>query len=103
MGHLCDDPNICELLLQNKADVHARDVLERTPLHNLHHEDRVDNLEKAKILLKYKADVHATDVFGKTPLHNVRDFETATLLIENGAQLKALDFKQVPALTDIRR
>ncbi len=66
-----------KILLQHGADLSARNMFGRTPLH-------FAAGEYTKILLEAGAKVNARDDFGRTPLHTVRkhELEKAKLLIE---------------------
>lgn len=82
-----DDPlAIVALLLAAEADLHAKDLKGRTPLHLAAH-GRNDQLVAA--LLAAGADVHCTDGAGYTPLHWAAVSPYA-LRPQNGAILEAL-------------
>ena len=51
----------------------------------------VKNPEIAKFLIENGADVNAIDVCNDTPLHYVENLEIAKLLLENGANVNAVD------------
>ncbi len=53
------------MLLDNHADVNAKDVNGNTPLH---HAADMCNLDSARLLLAHKADVNAVNLAGETPL-----------------------------------
>ena len=72
-------------LLDHGADVHARDHIQRTPLHYSKNE------AIAKLLLDHGADVHARDDEQHTPLHLAQNVAMARLLVNRGAQLSAVD------------
>ncbi len=78
-----------KLLLDNNADVNAREVMDATPLHLAILEDKV---EIVQILITYGADLDAKSSYSSTPLHNAVLFgkvEITKLLIENGADANA--------------
>jgi ankyrin repeat protein len=78
-----------KLLLDNNADINARDVMEATPLHLAVFED---NVEIAKLLIANGADLNATSTYLSTPLHNAArsgKVQIAKLLLENGADANA--------------
>ena len=78
-----------KLLLDNNADVNARDVMESTALHLAVLED---NVEIAKLLIANGADLDAMSTYLSTPLHNAAacgKVEMAKLLLENGADANA--------------
>ncbi len=76
------------VLLQNGADVHAKDKDGDTPLHAA---ALANAREMAAVLLQNGADVHAKGKDGVTPLHaaalNAR--ETAAVLLQSGADVHA--------------
>ncbi|KAN0141757.1 hypothetical protein V8E53_000219 [Lactarius tabidus] len=57
--------DICQMLLEHKADVRALDNSGNTPLHLAASKD---HLEVARILLKYNAEVNSRNEDGSTPL-----------------------------------
>jgi ankyrin repeat protein len=57
---------VAELLLANKADIHAKDGTGMTPLH---YAIECVNKDVAELLLANKADINASDNGGNTPLH----------------------------------
>ena len=57
--------DMCQMLLEHKADVHAHDSKGNTPLH-LASDD--DHLEIFRILLEYNAEVNSRNKDGSTPL-----------------------------------
>jgi len=58
--------DIVELLLNNKAEVNAKNDRGMTALHWAAHDG---NKDVAKLLVDNKADVNATNNIGETPLH----------------------------------
>jgi ankyrin repeat protein len=79
-----------KLLLDNNADINARDVMDATPLELAMLEDKI---EIVHILITYGADLNAKSrSILSTPLHNAAMFgkvEIAKLLLENGADINA--------------
>ena len=57
--------DMCQMLLEHKADVHARDNRGNTPLHLALYDDE---LEISRILLEYNAEVNSRNENGSTPL-----------------------------------
>jgi len=55
-----------KLLVQNDADIDAKDEYKRTPLHFAVYEGRLDT---AELLIELGANVNARDWIGFTPLH----------------------------------
>ena len=60
-GHL----DMCQMLLEHEADVHAQDSKGNTPLHSALSDN---NLEISRILLEYNAEVNSRNDDGSTPL-----------------------------------
>ena len=84
---------VSRLLLQYKADIHARDNEGRTPLNEAARYNRVD---AARFLLEHGADVNAQNNSRGTPLHVALDYgylDVARLLVEHGANIDAVDDK----------
>ena len=78
-----DDAEAVRMLIEQGANVNARDDLERTSLH------LVENADIAEILLEHGADVHARDYLSRTPLHITRNADVARVLIRRGAEVEA--------------
>jgi ankyrin repeat protein len=95
------DSAVVQALLQGGADIHERDNDGMTALHwavVAHHPEAV------KALLTAGADVNAVDHFGYTPLLyaatiDFGDAETATMLLQAGADPNIKDKKGNTALT----
>jgi len=81
--HHTYDVEMTQLLIENGADVNARNVYGSTPLH------LVSTIEIAKLLIKNGADINA-DNHGYTPLHTILSVEVGQLLIDNGADVNAI-------------
>ena len=75
------------VLLDNGADVNARDHNQRTALHEAVIQDLV---AVATRLLDLGADVQAKTAFNQQPIHLVRSTEMANLLASRGADVNAL-------------
>ena len=84
--------DMCQMLVEHEADVHAQDNKGNTPLHLALSGDR---LEIARILLKYDAEVNSQNDEGSTPLHLASEGykegnpDTIRLLLEYGADTQA--------------
>jgi ankyrin repeat protein len=80
-GHV----SIVRQLIDNGADVNAKDVLGRTPLHlGVHHPQVV------RVLIQSGANVNARDFLQNTPLHRgLRDPDVVDALIQAGANVTA--------------
>ena len=80
-----------EVLLNNGADVNAKNKYGWTPLHLA----ALNNASAtAEVLLKQGADVNAKDKYGFTPLHDAAEKDasaTAEVLLEQGADVNAKD------------
>ena len=70
-----------KLLIDNGADINAKDNYGNTPLH------KTNNIEIAKTLIHNGADVNARNTYGNTPLYKIEDIETIKLLVDNGADV----------------
>lgn len=78
--------SVIRYLLQNGADVNAREVIGgRTVLHTA---VQVGNLQLVQLLLSHGADVNASDQDGNTPLMLSDREELAELLVKNGAKVR---------------
>jgi len=80
------DVKAVKLLLEQGADVNARDKVERTPLHWA---ACMGHTALAELLLSQGADVNAEDQVGLTPLQLAiltRNAELADLLLKHGAK-----------------
>ena len=83
-GHL----DMCQMLLDHKADVRAQDNKGNTPLHFAASED---HFEVAHMLLEHKANVNAMDKEGSTPLQLAFEgwrADIVRLLLNHGAEAK---------------
>jgi DNA polymerase III delta prime subunit len=87
-----DDLVMVKLLLDNGADINAKDdYMKSTPLHSAAEKRK---LEMAKLLLDNGANVNAKDDYSDTPLHAAaqkNNLEMAKLLISKGADANALN------------
>jgi ankyrin repeat protein len=78
------------LLIEKGADISARDVHGRTPLHFTY----CGSSEMVLALVEHGADVHATDRMGRTALHYAaRDLDISVIscLVELGSDINAKD------------
>jgi len=75
------------VLLDNGADVNARDHTQHTALHGAVSHDLV---QVATRLLDLGADVQAKNAFNQQPIHMVRSAEMVNLLASRGADVNAL-------------
>lgn len=91
-----ESPAVVELLLDEEANIDARDTNGKTPLHDavLYNE----NLEVIGFLLDRGANIHARDARGHTPLHLAagwsRTPEVVALLLDRGADIHARDINR---------
>ena len=80
------DSRMAEILIQNGADVTAKDEFGITPLIEAAIQDRE---EVVRVLFKYGANVHDRNAFNDTSLHLTSDLRIAEILIQNGADVTA--------------
>ena len=99
---VCLHPKIVQVLIENGANVHARDVHGNTPLHLAGHDEPGGNTEQSKantdriiaILLAKGGKINAKNRDGGTPLHKAaeRGFVVcAKVLLARGANIAAKD------------
>lgn len=88
---LTEKPEIIDLLLEQGADINARDKFQSTPLHIAANEGL---LATTAHLLKYKPDLELRATDGYTPFHftvSRRRHDVMRLLLEHGAEINTLD------------
>ena len=85
--HFAKKPEIVKLLIKNGADVNAGKGTVGVPLYNTY------DVKIAKLLIDNGADVNGAGRYGYTPLSNARTVEMAKLLIDNGADLYAVNYE----------
>ncbi|KAJ8668562.1 hypothetical protein QAD02_010225 [Eretmocerus hayati] len=90
-----DIAEVVSLLLENGANVKARDFELKTPLHYAYQNDHMD---VAKLLINHGADINAQNIYGETPLHIVcwatsegETEEQILCLLENGADINLMN------------
>jgi ankyrin repeat protein len=86
--HLASCAEAARLLIQYGANIEARDVDGRTPLH---HAAMDCHSDVAQALIEAGADVNARSADGQTPLHEASCRKVAELLIKAGANTGARD------------
>ena len=90
---------VVNILLENKADVNAKNCYNETPLHIAarYNFDKIINA-----LLKHKADVNVKNCYDETPLHYAARYnhlEAVKILIEHKADIKNVSkLHQTPLL-----
>ena len=74
----------CEFLIENSADINAKDSFDKTPLHKA---VTAGNHLIVKLLLNNGALVNSENAHKNTPLYNaiVKDFEICATLLNHGA------------------
>lgn len=90
---------IIQLLVEQGADVHARDNHGWSPLHRA---VLWDHIQVVQFLINKGADVNAADLDGFTPLHLAAKwdhFESAEYLIKAGANVNATTNRFEPGFT----
>jgi ankyrin repeat protein len=94
---------VVRVLLDRKADIHARCVLERTPLHWACHYGLAGDVVQE--FISAGADIDAKDIAGLTPLHfahNLFNLECIQALVGAGAHIRAVDLPITEALRGLR-
>jgi len=89
--HLSQCLEQTRLLIDLKANVHARDIEGKMPLH-------YSNAAKSTLLIAAGASVHSKDDRGRTPLHYSNNPVKILLLLNNGANINARDDDLSPPL-----
>ncbi|KAJ8669794.1 hypothetical protein QAD02_001053 [Eretmocerus hayati] len=107
---------IAQLLLEEGADVNARDCELQTPLHYAGEER---STEKISLFINHGADLNAISLYGETPFHRFCDWHLSmwepssqvywfkifldkiVLLLENGVDINIVDEKNESCLTMI--
>jgi ankyrin repeat protein len=95
--HLCCLNGHCDglvILLQNGANINAKDSMDRTPLDDaiLRH-----SYDCIKVLLDHGADINAIDIAGDSVLHaafkifEATNYDYVKMLIDYGADINAVD------------
>ena len=82
--HFAKKSELAKLLIENGADVNAGKGTVGVPLYDTY------NIKTAKLLIENGADVNAKSRYGNTPLSNARAVEVAKILIENGADVNSI-------------
>ncbi|PHJ18862.1 rhoptry neck protein, partial [Cystoisospora suis] len=81
--------HVVKVLLENKADIHARDA---AGLQVLHHAAAANAAKVAKLLINHGAEVMSGDMRGNTPLHYAAAFNAAdTIRVLSSLGGKAID------------
>lgn len=79
---------LAELFLSKGAIVDTKDTTGKTPLHYAAYND---NIKMVKLLIDHGANVNISDQLMETPLFCSHDSEVIDLLIENGADINAIN------------
>jgi ankyrin repeat protein len=101
---LSANPGIVKLIVDQSADVNARDARKNTPLHLIFETPGTspsDVLQCALVLLDHGADVNAINIEDKSPLHLISrkissalgSHEICRLLVARGANVNGKDHK----------
>ena len=87
--------DIAKYLIEKGANVNAKDVKERRPLHyvSIDYDRYNKQIGLAEALIKAGANVNAKDKKGNTPLHYVENVLLAEILIEARAKVNAKNKK----------
>lgn len=89
LHYVIDNISMSQFLIENGADVNAKNQHDKTPLHYV-----VNNVSVMQLLIENGADVNVKGKFGDTPLHDAflhGNLEAIEMLIENGADVNARD------------
>ncbi|GAB5588204.1 hypothetical protein Unana1_03104 [Umbelopsis nana] len=92
------NPKVVSLILEHRADIHAKDVYIRTAFLCA---AISGNLKVVSLLLEYRADIHTKDDFLPALLHyaaNSGSVKVVSLLLEHGVNIHAMDSMQRTAL-----
>lgn len=81
-------PEVIQLLLDAKSDVHHKDSM---GVNVLHYAAGGDNVDTVNLLLKAKADPNARGVIKMTPIFSTNREPIALALLKGGADIQAVD------------
>ena len=99
--HLVTNRALAQALIDAGADITARERFSYTPLHIACMDDKEEIIE---CLIHAKADVNALGDDEVTPLHLAQSAAAVKLLVQNGANLNAQDkYGDTPAMKAVRR
>ena len=85
---------LLEKRLKSGADPNVKDKNEETPIFKVVASESKRTIEMLRLLIRYGADLNIRDSRGFSVIHETNSLEIAEILVENGADLTRIVFRQ---------